>query len=189
MLPNKIKYYKKTIFRFQPFLAIFWPKNSQSWPKWRKLAKSKPFDEIFWNLVCRCFSTKQNATIFLFFGFRPWFGRFVTKKQAKIDQKWRKLAKSKPFDEIFWNLVCRCFPTKKNAVKKLFFDFSLFWQFVGQKTAKVDQNEENCQNLNCLIKFSEICYINAFHLRKFNKKTIFRFWHFLAKKQPKLTKN
>ena len=26
----------------------------------------------------------------------------ICKKTAKFDQKWRKLAKSKPFDEIFW---------------------------------------------------------------------------------------
>ena len=32
------------------------------------------------------------------------FGIFG-QKTAKMDQKWRKLAKSKPFNKIFWNLV------------------------------------------------------------------------------------
>ena len=30
---------KKMIFRFQPFLAIFWEKNSQNWQKIKKIAK------------------------------------------------------------------------------------------------------------------------------------------------------
>ena len=36
-----------------------------------------------------------------FFGFQPFLVVFKPKKTAKIDQKLRKLAKSKPFDEIF----------------------------------------------------------------------------------------
>ena len=144
------------------------------------MAKSKPFDEIFWNLVCRCFPTTKSATKKLYFWISAFFGRFLTKKQpkltknekkwqnpnlhtkfseicyvdasqqnnmlqknffwisaflavfnqktAKIDQKWRKLAKSKRFDEIFWNLVCRCFPAKQNAAKN-FWDFGFFCRF------------------------------------------------------------
>ena len=143
------------------------------------MAKSKLFDEIFWNLVCRCFSKKQNATKNVFW-ILSFFGRFSTKKQpkltkneensqnpyrlmkfskiwyvdasqqqqkcykksfldfglfwpsfnqktAKIDQKLRKLAKSKPFDEIFWNLVCRCFPTTTKMLQKTFFWISAFF--------------------------------------------------------------
>ena len=39
------------------------------------------------------------------FWISAFFGRFLTKKTTKIDQKWRKLAKPKPFGEIFWYLV------------------------------------------------------------------------------------
>ena len=51
------------------------------------------------------------------------------------------------------------------------------------------KNEENLQNPNCLIKFSKIWYVDAFQQKKCYKKTIFRFWPFLTKKQPKKTKN
>ena len=36
-----------------------------------------------------------------FFCISAFFDRFLTKKTAKIDQKLRKLAKPKPFGEIF----------------------------------------------------------------------------------------
>ena len=117
--------------------SIFWPfltKNGQNWQKWRKLAKSKPFNEIFWNLLCRCLLVNKSSPQSPIFAF---FGLFFTKK-GRNWQKWRKLAKSKPFDEIFWNLVCRCFPTKENATN-FFLDFGLFWPFFNQKTAKIDQ--------------------------------------------------
>ena len=73
-----------------------------------------------------------------FFGFQP-FWPFFNQKTAKIDQKRRKLAKSKPLEEIFVNLVCRCFPTKKMLEKNFFLDLGLFWPFFKQKTAKIDQ--------------------------------------------------
>ena len=73
-----------------------------------------------------------------FFRFWHFWAYFWQKKTAKIDTKGRKLAKSKLFDNIFWNLllVGKCFPTKENSTKKLFFDFGLFWP---KKTAKIDQ--------------------------------------------------
>ena len=134
---TKKKCYKKTFLDFGLFWPFFNQKTAKIDQKWRNLAKSKPFDEIFWNLVCRCFPTKKNATnnFFLDFGL---FCPFFNHKKAKIDQKWRKLAKSKPFRELFWNFVCRCFPTKENATKKLFLDFGIFWAFFGKKTAKID---------------------------------------------------
>ena len=54
------------------------------------------------------------------------------------------------------------------------------------------KNEENWQNPNRLLKFSEIWYVNASQQKKIQQKTIFRFCHFLVffvKKQSKLTKN
>ena len=121
--------------------GLFWPFSTRKQlkidQKWRKLAKSKPFDEIFWNFVCRCFLTKENAkkNLFLDFGF---FLPFFNQKTAKIYQKWRKLAKFKPFDEIFWNLVCRYFPTQENSTI-LFVWFSIFGHFCWPNTAKIDK--------------------------------------------------
>ena len=58
------------------------------------------------------------------------------------------------------------------------------------------KNKENWQNLNRLLKFSEIWYVDAYQQRKCYKKTIFRILHLLAlfgqktvKKQQKFTKN
>ena len=98
-----------------------------------------PFDliflQIFWNLVCRYFPTKEKATWKLFFDFGI-FGPFLSKKTAKIDLKGRKLAKSKSFDKFFWKLICWCFPTKIFLQKKLFFDFGNFWPFCWPKSSK-----------------------------------------------------
>ena len=131
-----MKIHHRARFSILAFFGLFLTKKGRNWQKWRKLAKSKSFDEIFWNLVCRCFPTKKMLQIF-FFWISAFFGRFLTKKQPKKIKK--NLAKSKPFDEIFWNLVCRCFPTKINASKNLFLDFGLFWPFFNQKTAKIDK--------------------------------------------------
>ena len=82
--------------------------------------------------------------------------------------------------------------SKKNAKQIIFLDFGLFWSFFNQKTAKIDKNEENWQNPNRLMKFSEIWYVDASQLKKMLQKNFsgFRpFWPFLTKKQPKLTKN
>ena len=91
-------------------------------------------------------------------------------------------------------MVCRCFSTKQNATKIFFFHFGLFWPYFNQKTAKIDQNEENWQNPNRLMKFSEIWYVDASQqTNKMLQKNLFWisafFGHFLTKEQPKLTKN
>ena len=56
----------------------------------------------------------------------------------------------------------------KNATK-IFLDIGLFWSFFKQKTAKIDKNEKNCQNSNCLIKFSEIWYVDVSQQQKWYK--------------------
>ena len=150
---------KKRIFRFWPFLDFFLPKIVKIYKKLIKFGKSNPYGGFFLDLICRCFPTKENAAEKWFFDFSlflPFFGQ----KTAKTDQKWRKLPKSKLFDKIFWNLVCRCFPTKENPEKKLFFDFSFFWPFLdkktAKKTAKIGPKWRNWQKSNRLMKFSEI---------------------------------
>ena len=77
------------------------------------------------------------------------------------------------------------FPNKKNATKKLFLDFGLFWSFFNQKTAKIDKNEENWQNPNRLMKFSEIWYVDASQQKNAIKKLFFDFglfWPFFHQK-------
>ena len=78
---------------------------------------------------------------------------------------------------------------KRKFNKKTIFYLSLFWPFLAKKTAK---NEENWQNPNRWMKFSEILYVVASQQKKMLQKTVFRFRHFLAfllaKKQPKLIK-
>ena len=104
MFPKKYNATKKIFFDF----SLFWPfldkKNSQKaakiGQKWRKFANFKLFDKIFGNLVGRWFPTKENATNELFFDCGI-FGPIFCQKTAKIDQKGKKLAKPKPFDEIF----------------------------------------------------------------------------------------
>ena len=54
------------------------------------------------------------------------------------------------------------------------------------------KNEENWQNPNRLMKFSEIWYVDASQHKNSIKKLFFDlafFGRFLTKKQPKLTKN
>ena len=73
-------------------------------------------------------ASQQNKMLqIIFFGFRPFFGRFLTKKQPKLTK-----------------------------------------------------NEENWQNPNRLMKFSEIWYVDASQQKKCYKKTFFGFRPFLA---------
>ena len=70
--------------------------------------------------------------------------------------------------------------------------FSILAFFGTKKQPKLTKKEENLQNSNCLIKFSEIWFVNASQQKKFNKKTIFYlslFWPFLAKKTAKNEEN
>ena len=62
---------------------------------------------------------------------------------------------------------------QKDATKKLFLYFGLFWSFFNQKTAKIDQNEENLQNPNRSMKFSEIWYVDASQQNKCYKNIFF----------------
>ena len=81
---------------------------------------------------------------------------------------------------------------KKKCFKKYFFGFSLFWPFLTTKQSKLTKNEENWQNPNRLMKFSEIWYLDASQQKKCYKKLFLDFGlfgRFLTKKQPKLTKN
>ena len=146
MLPNKRKFNQKTILRFWPFLVYFCQKkqpkltkNEENWQNPNRLIK---FSEIWY------VDTSQQKKMLKKTVFRPFW---LAKKQPKLIKKnegnrqiynttievvFFYLAKSKPIDVIFWNLVSRCFPTKENATKKLFFDFGIFGAFFGQKNSQ-----------------------------------------------------
>ena len=72
-------------------------------------------------------------------------------------------------------------------------DFGFFWPLLNKKQPKLTKYEENWQNPNRLIKFSEIWYVDASQQQKMLQKNFFWilafFSRFLTKKQPKLTKN
>ena len=62
---------------------------------------------------------------------------------------------------------------------------------MAKKQPKLTKNEENWQNPNRLMKFSEIWYVDNSQQKKCYKKTIFRFLQFLAffgKKTAKIDK-
>ena len=79
----------------------------------------------------------------------------------------------------------------KRKLRKNCFSILAFWAFLWpKKQPKLNKNEENWQNPNRLMKFSEIWYVNAFKQKKIQqKKLFFDFVIFWPKKQPKLNKN
>ena len=70
-------------------------------------------------------------------------------------------------------------------------DFGLFGRFLTKKQPKLTKNEENWQNPNRLMKFSEIWYLDASQQKNATKNLfldIGLFCRFLTKKQQKKTK-
>ena len=70
---------------------------------------------------------------------------------------------------------------------------AFFGRFLTKKQPKLTKNEEDWQNPNRLMTFSEIWYVDAFQQKKCY--IFYFFWisaffdRFSTKKQPKLTKN
>ena len=72
--------------------------------------------------------------------------------------------------------------------KTFFLDFGLFWPFFNQKKPKMTKNEEIRQNLNRLMKFSEIWDVDASQQKECYKKLFFDFglfWPFFNQKTAK----
>ena len=71
---------------------------------------------------------------------------------------------------------------KTKCHKKNFFGISAFFgRFLTKKQPKLTKNEENWQNPNRLMKFSEIWYLDALQQQqKCYQKTFFGFRPFLA---------
>ena len=70
-------------------------------------------------------------------------------------------------------MECRSFPTTKNATKNFFLISAFFGRFLTKKQSKLTKNEENWQNPNRLMKFSEIWYVDASQQTKNATKNIF----------------
>ena len=61
-----------------------------------------------------------------------------------------------------------------------FLDFGLFWPFLTKKQSKLSKKEENWQNSNHLMKFSEIWYVDASQQNKMLQKNFLWISVFLA---------
>ena len=84
------------------------------------------------------------------------------------------------------------FPNKENAIKNFFWISAFFGRFLTKKQPKLTKNEENWQNPNRLMKFSEIWYVDASQQNKMLPKNFFWisafFGRFLTKKTAKIDK-
>ena len=99
------------------------------------------------------FPNKENA-IKNFFCISEFFGRFLTKKQPKLTknkENWLNPNRFIKFSEI-WYVDA----SQQNKMLQFLLDFSLFWPFFNQKTAK-----KKWQNPNHLMKFFEIWYVDV----------------------------
>ena len=99
------------------------------------------------------------------------------------------MAKSKPFDKF--SEICYVDASQqKNATKKLFWILAFFCRFLSKKQQKLTKNEENWQNPNRLMKFSEIWYVDASQQTKDASKNLFLdfglFWPFFNQIKAKI---
>ena len=73
-----------------------------------------------------------------FFGFRPFFCRFLTKKQPKLtknEENWQNSKRLMKFSEIWYVDASQ----QKNATKNFSWISAFFGRFLNQKTARIDQ--------------------------------------------------
>ena len=181
------KCYKKTFLDF----GLFWPfltkkqlkltKNEENWQNPNRLMK---FSEI---LVCRCFPTNKKLQKNSFW-ISAFFGRFLTKKQPKLT-KMKKIVKIQTVLWIFLEIWYVDASQQKNATKNFFLDFGLFCRFLTKKQPKLTKNEESLQNLNRLMKFSEIWYVYASQQNKMLQKNFFWISAFFGRILPKNSQN
>ena len=106
--------------------------NEENWKNINSLMK---FSEIWYVDASQQKKMLQKN----FFGFRSFFVRFLTKIQPKLTKNEENLqnpTRLMKFSEIWYVDPSQ---QQKNGTKKSFLDFSLFWPFFNQKTAKIDQ--------------------------------------------------
>ena len=88
---------------------------------------------------------------------------YMLPNKRKLKKKWQNPNRLMTFSKI-WYVDTSL--QKKMLQKKLFFDFGIFWPFLAKDQPKLINNEENCQNPNCFIKFSEIWFVDASQQKK-----------------------
>ena len=79
-------------------------------------------------------------------------------KLAENEENWLNSNRLMKFSEM-WYLDAS--QQKKMLQKNFFLDFDLFWPLLTKKQPKLSKNEENWQNPNRLMKFSEIWDVDA----------------------------
>ena len=125
-------------------------------------------------------SNNKNATKNYFF----WILAVFSQKQQKII--WQNPNRLMKFSEIWYVDASH----QRKMLQKLFLDFGIFWPFFNQKQPKLTKNEENWQNSNRSMKFSEIWYVDASQQTKKLQKTFFWilafFGRFFNKKMAKI---
>ena len=73
--------------------------------------------------------------------------------------------------------------------KNFFWISAFFGRFLNKKQPKLTKNEENWQNPNLLMKFSEIWYVDASQQKNATKKLFLElglFWPFFNQKTAKI---
>ena len=130
---NGFQYCKFTTepdFQYQHFLAFLAKKTPKMTKKLRQISKILTVLIIFDIQYVGASKQKKNqhTTQPLILTFCWLF----CPKTVKIEQKEGKLSKCKPFNEILWNMVCRCFLAKEN-IKKRKNSFGIFWAVLADK--------------------------------------------------------
>ena len=146
-------------------------KNEENWQNPNRLMK---FSEIWYVDASQKKMLQKN-----FFWISAFFACFLTKKQPKNKKNCQNPNRLMKFSEIWYADASQ----QQKMLQNYFFWISAFFgRFLTKKQPKLTKNEENLQNPNCLMKFSEICYVDALQQKKMLQKIVFRFRHFLAKK-------
>ena len=99
----------------------------------------------------------------------------------------KKIGKIQTVYEIskIWYVVL----LNKTKCYNFFLGFGLFWPFLAIKRPKLTKNEENWQNPNRLMKFSEIWYVDASQQQKLYKFYFLDFglfWPFFNQETAKI---
>ena len=82
---------------------------------------------------------------------------------TKNEENWQNLNRLMQFSEIWYVDASE---RKKMLQKNFFWISAFFGRFLTKKQPKLTKIEENCQNSNCLMQFSEIWYVDAFQQKK-----------------------
>ena len=126
-------------------------------------------------------ASQQNKMLqHLFFLISTSFDRFLTKKQPKLtksEENWQNLNRSMKFSKIWYVDASQ---QNKMLQKNFFWISAFFVRFLTKKQPKLTKNEENWQNPNRSMKFSEIWYVDASQQNKMLQKPFFGFRPFLA---------